>query len=100
MAENMIRMSPKTCAYVDEKHSLLLMEVSLPGVNKADIDLRLQDDSFYLKAHRENIEYVSSLALCCPVEAEAAKAKYENGLLRIEAPFKEEFAGTVKVKVE
>ncbi len=100
MAEHTIRMSPKTCAYIDDKHSLFLMEISLPGVSKADIDVKMQDDSFYLKAHRENIEYVSSLALGCPVKAKEAKAKYENGLLRIEAPFKEEMAGAVKVKVE
>lgn len=100
MAENLIRMSPKTCAYLDEKHSLFLMDISLPGVKKSDIDLRMQDDSFYLKAHHENIEYVSSLALSCPVKAKEAKAKYENGLLRIEAPFKDEMAGSVKIKVE
>jgi len=99
--EKKIRMSPKTCAYVDTTHALFIMEVSLPGVNKKDIDLRMHDESFYLSAPREeNVEYVSALSLAHPVKAKDAKATYENGLLRIEAPFKETVSNAVKVKVD
>ncbi len=100
MAKDMIRMSPDVCAYVNNKHTVLNMEISIPGVKKENINLRMHHDSLYLKAPRENIEYVTALSFCCPVVSEKAKAKFEHGILKIEVPFKDVMSDSVKVKVK
>ena len=46
------------------------------------------------------IEYVSALALGWPVKPDKAEATYENGLLRIEVPFKDPMEDAVKVAIK
>ena len=101
MENEIIKVSPDVCAYVDDKHTKMNMEITLPGVNKKDIDLKMHDDSMYLKAIRldKNIEYVSALSFCCLVNPEKAHAKYENGLLKIQVPFKEVMEDEHKIQV-
>ncbi len=87
MAEK-IRFSPAICAMPDEKHENLHLEVELPGVEKENIVLTMHEDSFFIRAPTEDMEYVGSYALCCPIDMEKARAKYKNGLLSIDVPYK------------
>ena len=100
MAEERVRVSPEVCSFVDDEHSILNIEVSIPGASKEDIVLRVHEDSLNLKAPRGDIEYVTTLSFCCPVEAEKAKAVYKNGQLLIDVPFKDRMQDAVKVKIE
>lgn len=77
----------------------LYIEITIPGVEKNAIKVRMHEDSFNLSAPRKDIEYVTTLSFCCPVIPDKADAKYENGLLKIEVPFKDTMEGAVKIKI-
>ncbi|MGC8839704.1 MAG: nitroreductase family protein [Anaerolineae bacterium] len=102
MAEEKIRVAPEVCAFVDDDHTTLTLEISLPGVEKDSINLRMHADSFALSAPRQgtNIEYVAAVAFCCPVKPEEAEAVYENGLLRVVVPFRDLMEDAVKIPVK
>ena len=100
MADEKIKISPEICAYADEDHTKLTIEAAIPGVKREDINLKLHEDSFSLSAPRADFVYVAALAFCCPVKPEAAKARYENGLLKVVIPFKDLMEDAIRVKVE
>ena len=99
MAEEKIKASPDVCSYVNEDNNKLHVEIAMPGVKKEDITLKLTDESFYLNAVRDDIEYVTTQAFCCPMNAKAAEAKYENGLLRLEVPFRDPMENAFEVPI-
>lgn len=100
MSEDKIKVSPDVVSYVDEDHKYLFLEISLPGVAKNDIRLRMHEDSFNLIAPRQDFEYVTALTFCCPVSPDKAKANYKDGLLKVEIPFKDPMEDAVQVTVE
>ncbi|MFZ5572580.1 MAG: Hsp20/alpha crystallin family protein [Thermodesulfobacteriota bacterium] len=91
--------SPDVCSYIDEDGSKLHLEVALPGVKKENIQLRLKEDSFFLSAPRDDLEYVATGAFCCPMNINSVDAKYDNGLLQIEVPFKDVMDGAREIAV-
>ncbi len=99
MAEGRVKVTPEVCSYVDEEHLRLYLEITIPGVDKKDINLKMHEDSFNLNAPRKDIEYVTTLSFCCPVVPDKAEANYENGLLKIEVPFKDPMENAIKIKV-
>jgi HSP20 family protein len=100
MLEYRIRVAPNTVAYADEENHKLVVEFAIPGAPTETIDVKLLPDSVHLTAPAKDIEYVSALALARPVKPDKAEAIYENGLLRIEVPFKDPMEDAVKVAVK
>ena len=88
------------CSYIDKENETLHMEISIPGVDKDNIHLKFQNDSFSLTAPRGDIEYVTTGTFCCPVKSTASKAIYENGLLKIDVPFLDPWEGAHEVRIE
>ena len=101
MPETRIRIAPNTTvAYADEETRKLVVEFAIPGAPTDTIDLKILADSVHLTAPARDIEYVSSLALAWPVKPDKAEAICENGLLRIEVPFKDPMEDAVKVAIK
>jgi HSP20 family protein len=100
MAEYRIRVAPNTVAYAERENLQLVVEFAIPGAPTETIDLKLLEDSVHLLAPARDIDYVSALALGWPVKPNKAEATYENGLLRIEVPFKDPMEDAVKVAIK
>jgi len=99
MAKDLFRMAPDVCSYMSEDNNRLNIEVSMPGIDKTDIQLQMVDDSFSLSAPGKDVEYVTASAFCCPVNAAEAQATYENGCLKITVPLKDPFENAVRVAI-
>ena len=100
MLEYRIKVAPSTVAYADGENLKLVVEFAIPGAPTDTIDLKILEDSVHLTAPARDIEYVSAMALSWPVKPDKAEATYENGLLRIEVPFKDPMEDAVKVPIK
>jgi HSP20 family protein len=94
-----VKLAPNIFSYPDFEHSDLHMEISLGGAKKEDITLRVDEESFYLRAPQDDFEHVASMRFCCPVKASEAKATFENGVLKVIIPFKDRMEDPVLVEV-
>jgi HSP20 family protein len=94
-----IKLAPNTVAYADGETKLVI-EFAIPGAPTDTIDVKILEDSVHLTAPARDFEYVSALALGWPVKPDKAEANYENGLLRIEVPFKDPMEDAVKVAIK
>jgi HSP20 family molecular chaperone IbpA len=95
-----MKVAPDTVAYADGENHKLVVEFALPGAPTDTIDVKILQDSIHLSAPTRDIEYVAALALGWPVKPDKAEATYENGLLRIEVPFKDPMEDAVKVAIK
>ena len=87
MAEDKLKMAADVCSYVDEDKQQINLEICVPGVKKNAINLKMRDDSYSLFATRDDFDYVSAAAFCCPVDSKKAKASYKDGMLKVTVPF-------------
>ncbi len=95
-----MKVAPHTVAYADGERDKLIVEFAIPGAPTETIDVKILEDSVHLLAPARDIDYVSALALGWPVKPDKAEATYENGLLRIEVPFKDPMEDAVKVAIK
>ena len=94
------RVQPDSFACLDDKEENLLVTVELPGVKKKDIDVRMRDDVIYVKAQREDIEFLGHIHSAEKINPEKAKASFENGLLDIEVPLREKRSSALRIKIK
>jgi HSP20 family molecular chaperone IbpA len=92
--------APEVCAWADEDHDTYRIEITLPGVEKDTIKLRMHEDSFFIKGETEDTVYIGSYTVCCEVDPDKAHANYKNGLLKVEVPFKDPMEGAIDIKIE
>ena len=92
--------SPEICSWADDETETYKIEIQLPGAEKESIKLKMHEDSFFIKGETDDIIYIGTYAICCPIKAEETKAVYKQGLLKIEAPFKEPEYQSFDIKIE
>ncbi|WP_309492120.1 Hsp20/alpha crystallin family protein [Candidatus Hecatella orcuttiae] len=86
-----VTVAPSTC--VDHDRERYYVEVEFPGVEKKDIELELGEQTFCVRAVREDLEYSGCYYLAHPVDVDKAEATYESGLLKITVPLKQPLRG-------
>ena len=99
LPESPMKVAPETVAYADPKSRRLVVEFAIPGAPTETVDVKVLQESVHLIAPARDVEYVTSLALSWPVKPDKAEATYENGLLRIEVPFKDPMEDAVKLVI-
>ncbi len=108
-------LSPDVDIY--EKDDRLFAEIEIPGIDKKDIDISIEDHVLTIKGEKKseredkgrNYHVVErrygrfQRAFRIPeyIKAEEIKAKFDNGILTVEMPKKEEAKkSSIKVKVD
>ena len=75
---------------VHEDKDNLQISAELPGVNRADINIELLDDTLSLTATRkqgeQTVSFARSFTLPYAVQADKVTAAYENGILQLTLP--------------
>jgi len=94
----------------------LVLQAELPGINPDDVEIRVEDNTLYLKGERkfekevkeENFHRVErsygtfarSFALASSIDSDKVKAEYKNGILTLTLPKREEAKPkTIKINV-
>jgi len=89
-----------------DKPNEFLVKAEIPGVDKKDLDIEIGDDYITLRGEKKETEehkeedyyykesfhgkFLREIALPEKVKSDAAKATYENGILKISIPKAEE----------
>lgn len=96
----MVKMSPDVLSCSDDEGNLYI-EIDMIGVDKENIELKMVEEGFFIRAKREEtgVEYAGTYAFCCSVVPEKAVAKYTNGKLYVKVPYRES-TETVDVKIQ
>jgi HSP20 family protein len=74
---------------VDEQNKTLNLVAEIPGVEKQDIKVTIQDKFVYLSAEHGNRKYNTKIPLKYSVDENSAKATYANGILEVTLALKE-----------
>ena len=95
--ETIAVVTPEIC--IDHDDKAYSIEVQLPGVDKAHIELSVGEQSLCAEAARGDIVFLGCYSLAHVVDENKAKAKFENGLLKIDVPLKSPIKGKV-IKIQ
>jgi len=72
----------------------------MPGVNKEDIDVTVNEKAMTISVDREDHGYYKKLELPGLVDPKGARSTYNNGILEVTIPLKSSGEGGIKLKVE
>jgi len=68
---------------IDEKEKLLKLVAEMPGVDKSDVKVVVQDKSVNLSAEHGEKKYQVNVPIQYKVDENSAKASYKNGILEL-----------------
>ncbi len=89
---------PDLSRRINSRNKTVSIEVSLPGVKKENISVKALPTWFNIVGSYGNIEYSANQSWGAEIIPNKTKAKYDNGLLRITAFFKDPYEDAVEVK--
>ena len=72
----------------------------MPGVNKEDINVTVNEKAMTISVDREDRGYYKRLELQGIVDPKGARSTYNNGILEVTIPLKSSGEGGIKLKVE
>ena len=68
---------------VDEKEKLVKLVAEMPGVEKTDVTILVQDKSVDISAEHDEKKYHVKVPIKHKVDENSAKASYKNGILEL-----------------
>ena len=74
---------PIVDAIVDEKEKLVKLVAEMPGVEKTDVKILVQDKSVDISAEHGEKKYHVKVPIKHKVDENSAKASYKNGILEL-----------------
>ena len=67
----------------DEKAKLVKLVAEMPGVEKSDVKITVQDNTVDISASRGSKKYHSQMPIPQKVDEDSARASYKNGILEL-----------------
>ena len=77
----------------DDEDSGLRIAVNLAGAPRETVELEMGKEGFCVKAEAEEFRYETCYMLAHRVKGDAARAKFDSGLLTIHVPFEDSLRG-------
>jgi len=93
------RIYPDIYHTIDNKNHTVEFEVSLPGIKKEDISLKVLPTWFNLVGRKGQMEYSANKSFGVEIVPEKTKAKYEHGLLKITAYIRDPFENAKEIQL-
>ena len=87
-------------ACLDDEGENYLIEIELPGVEKEDIELTMEDDLVSVKADRDVQVLLGHMHLPLKVRPTKAEAVFKQGLLSVTVPVQEKRAPARTIKIK
>ena len=96
----MVLILPDVFIRHDENDENLLIDVNLPGAKKENIKLEFSKNGFCVDAKNKegNIEFYGCYTVAHEIIVDKIEASYEDGVLKIKAPFKKEELKEIKIQ--
>ena len=96
----MVTMSPDVFSCSDDKGNLEI-QINLLGVKKENIELKMVEEGFFIRAKREEtgVEYAGTYAFCCGAIPQKAVARYCDGKLFVIVPYRES-SETINIEIQ
>ncbi len=85
---------------LDEKERIYKLVTEMPGIEKSDIKVNVDDNSVSISAEHRDRKYSTKIPLHYKVNKDSAKAKYTNGVLELTLSLAEEKPSGKQVLVE
>ena len=85
---------------LDEENRVLKLVAEMPGVEKSNIQVSIQDKSVLIKTDNTERKYEAHVPLKYPVDENSTKAQYKNGILELTFKLAEEKPKGKVVSVE
>ena len=91
--EENLKVPVSPAAFIYHTEDEYIIEIELPGVKKEDIEIKITENTFCIRAPRKSMEYTGCWVLDHDFDADESNASYENGLLSVRVPIVESKEG-------